>query len=96
MHFRTKHILCDNTSEINLTNPILHSKAKHIDIRNHFIHEHVNNDDINIKYIHTKEHLVDIFTKPLEKSIFKYLRNEISICFPFNSKNVNIILLIVC
>ena len=40
------HLLCDNTSAINLTkNHIQHSITKHIEIRHHFIGDHVSNGD---------------------------------------------------
>jgi len=73
-------LLCDNTSAINLTkNQIQHSRIKHIEIRHHFIRDHVNNGDCEIKFIETRCQLADIFTKPLPKDMFFFLRNELGI-----------------
>ena len=74
-------IKCDNTSAINLTkNPVQHSRTKHIEIRHHFIRDHVNIGNINIDFVPTERQLADIFTKPLEKSRFEFIRNEIGVC----------------
>ncbi|XP_068498213.1 secreted RxLR effector protein 161-like [Phaseolus vulgaris] len=73
-------LLCNNTSAINLTkNQIQHSRTKHIEIRHHFIRDHVNNGDCEMKFIDTRLQLVDIFTKPLPKDKFFFLRNELGI-----------------
>ena len=73
-------LMCDNTSAINLTkNQIQHSRTKHIEIRHHFIRDHVNNGDCEVKFIETKLQLADIFTKPLPKERFFFLRNELGI-----------------
>ncbi|XP_068486523.1 secreted RxLR effector protein 161-like [Phaseolus vulgaris] len=73
-------LMCDNTSAINLTkNQIQHSSTKHIEIRHHFIRDHVSNGDCEVKFIETKMQLADIFTKPLPKEKFFFLRNELGI-----------------
>jgi len=69
-------LVCDNTSAINLTkNQIQHSRTKHIEIRHHFIRDHVQNGNCEVKFVETKLQLVDIFTKPLPKERFFFLRN---------------------
>ena len=71
-------ILCDNTSAINISkNPIQHSRTKHIEIRHHFIRDHVQKGDIVLDFIDTKHQLADIFTKPLSKDQFSYIRREL-------------------
>ena len=73
-------LLFDNTSVINLTkNPVQHSRTKHIEIRHHFIKDHVNNGDCEIQFVSTENQLVDLFTKPLNKERFNFLRNELGI-----------------
>ena len=73
-------LLCDNTSAINLTkNLIQHSRTKHIEIRHHFIRDHVNSGDCEIQFVSTKNQLADLFTKPLNKERFNFLRNELGI-----------------
>jgi len=73
-------LLCDNTSAINLTkNPIQHSRTKHIEICHHFIRDHVNNGDCEVQFVSTENQLADLFTKPLNKERFNFLRNELRI-----------------
>jgi len=62
-------IKCDNTSVTR--NPNLYSKANHIEICHHFIRDYVQNDKINVQFIDSKNQLANIFTKPLEKGLFK-------------------------
>ena len=71
-------IRCDNTSAINLTkNPIMHSRTKHIEIRHHFIRDHVQNGDCVVEFVETTKQLADIFTKPLAKENFFFIRREL-------------------
>ena len=73
-------IKCDNTSAINLTrNPVLHSRTKHIEIRHHFLRDHVQKGDCTIEFVETKKQLADIFTKPLPRDTFYFIRNELGI-----------------
>jgi len=73
-------LLCDNTSAINLTkNQIQHSRTKHIEIHHHFIKDHVSNGDCEVQFIETGRQLADIFTKPLAKDKFFFIRNELGI-----------------
>jgi len=71
---------CDNTSAINLTNNlVMHSINKHIKIRHHFLIDHVSKGDCNIEFIDSEHQLVDIFTKPLARDRFFFIRNELAI-----------------
>jgi hypothetical protein len=73
-------LLCDNESAIKLANnPVQHSRTKHIDIRHHFLRDHVAKGDISLEGVRMDDHLVDIFTKPLDESRFCKLRNELNI-----------------
>lgn len=73
-------IRCDNTSAINLSkNPIQHSRTKHIEIRHHFIRDHIQKGDIELQFVKTDKQLADIFTKPLAKEQFLYIRQEIGL-----------------
>jgi len=79
-------LLCENTSAINLTkNHIQHSRTKHIEICYHFIRDHVSNGDCEVQLIKTGRKLADIFTKPLPKDRFFFIRNELGI---LDSKNL--------
>jgi hypothetical protein len=68
-------IYCDNTSTISISNnPVMHSKTKHIPIKYHFLWEQVAEKKIRVEYVGTKEQVTNIFTKPLPRESFEYLR----------------------
>jgi hypothetical protein len=68
-------MLRDNTSDINISkNPLMHSKTKHISIKFHFLREKVTKNNIKLDYIGTKEYIADIFTKPLPRETFEYIK----------------------
>ncbi len=52
----------------------MHLKTKHIPIKYHFVREQVLGKIIKLDYIGTKDQVADIFTKPLPKEAFEYLR----------------------
>jgi hypothetical protein len=73
-------ILCDNTSAINLSkNHVMHLRTKNIPIKYHFLREQVEEHNAKLEYISTKEHIAYIFTKPLPKEIFGYLRQQLGV-----------------
>jgi hypothetical protein len=73
-------IHCDNTSAISMSkNPVLHSKTKHISTKYHFLREQVTNQIVQVHYIPTTEQIADIFTKPLAKTSFEYLRQKLGV-----------------
>ena len=73
-------ILCDNTSAINISkNLVMHSKTKHIPIRFHFLGEQVTEKNIKLEYVETKEQIANIFTKPLRRETFEYLRQKLGV-----------------
>jgi hypothetical protein len=68
-------IYCDNTSAIGISkNPVMHSKMKHIPIKYHFLREKIAEKNIRVEYVGTKEKVANIFTKPLPRETFEYLR----------------------
>jgi hypothetical protein len=73
-------IFCDNTSAISISkNPVMHSKMKHIPIKFHFLREQVTEKNIKVEYVGTKEQIADIFTKPLPRETFEYLRQKLGV-----------------
>ena len=73
-------IYCDNTSAINISkNPVMHAKTKHIAIKYHYVRELVEDKQVKMEYIHSKEQIADIFTKPLPKDAFEYLRGKLGV-----------------
>jgi hypothetical protein len=80
-------LLCDNESAILFAdNPIEHSRTKNIDIRLHFLRDHQQKGDIDVYHISTKNHLADIFTKPLDEKRFCRLRSELNV---LDSRNLD-------
>nr|GEV53727.1 copia protein [Tanacetum cinerariifolium] len=68
-------IMCDNKGAINLSkNPVQHSGTKHIEIRHHFRRDNVQKGNISIEKVSSKDNAFDIFTKPLKREVFNYLR----------------------
>ena len=75
----------DNTSAINISkNPVMHSKTKHITIKFHFLREEVIEKNIKLEYIGTKEHIADIFMKPLPRETFEYLQEKLGVILSSN------------
>jgi hypothetical protein len=73
-------IYCDNTSAISISkNLVMHSKMKHIPIKYHFLREQVAEKNIRVEYVGTKEQVADIFTKPLPREAFEYLRQRLGV-----------------
>jgi hypothetical protein len=73
-------LLCDNESVVKIANnPVQHSRTKHIDIHHHFLRDHVAKGDIILESVRSEDQLADIFIKPLHKTRFCMLRNELNI-----------------
>jgi hypothetical protein len=73
-------LLCDNESDVkSANNPVQHSRTNRIDIRHHFLRDHIAKGDIILEGVRSKDQLIDIFTKPLDKTRFCMLRNELNI-----------------
>ena len=73
-------ILCDNTSAISISkNPVMHSKTKHIPIKYHFLREQVLEQKVKLEYVPSKEQVAAIFTKPLPRETFEYLRQKLGV-----------------
>jgi hypothetical protein len=57
----------DNTSTIIMSkNLVLYSKTKHITIKYHFLREKVLEKETILEYVIIKEHIKNIYTKPLD------------------------------
>ncbi|GJX57245.1 retrovirus-related pol polyprotein from transposon TNT 1-94, partial [Tanacetum coccineum] len=68
-------IMCDNKGVIDLSkNPEHHSRTKHIEIRHHFLRDNVQKGNISIEKVASEDNIADIFTKPLKRKVFNYLR----------------------
>eukprot|EP00253_Pinus_taeda_P027542 PITA_27542 len=73
-------ILCDNTSATSISKyPVMHSKTKHIPTKYHFLQERMLEQKVKLEYVSSKKHVVDIFTKPLPRETFEYLRQKLGV-----------------
>ncbi|KAL0552084.1 hypothetical protein IC582_011180 [Cucumis melo] len=74
-------LYCDNMSAIDiLKNPGQHSRTEHIDIWHHFIRELIENKVITLQHIRLNSRLADIFTKPLDATMFEHIRACLGVC----------------
>ncbi|GJU89000.1 hypothetical protein Tco_1301423 [Tanacetum coccineum] len=68
-------IMCDNKGAIDLSkNPVQHSKTNNIEIRHHFLRDNAQKGNISIEKVASEDNIADIFTKPLKREVFNYLR----------------------
>ena len=73
-------IFCDNTSAISISkNHVMHSKTKHIPINYHFLREQVLEQKVKLAYVPSKYQVFDIFTKPLPREAFEYIRQKLGV-----------------
>ena len=73
-------IYYDNNSAINISKDlVMHSKTKYIAIKYHFLRELVQDKEVTLEYANTKEKITNIFTKPLPKDAFLYLRGKLGV-----------------
>lgn len=82
LHHPTPEIKCrvfeDNRSCIEIaTNHKTRPRTKHLSVRLHHFRSHVENKTINVEHISTKDQIADIFTKPLPRDQFYFLRNQL-------------------
>ena len=57
----------------------MHAKMKHIAVKYHYVRELVEDKEMKMEYVNSKEQIVDIFTKPLPKDAFEYLRGKLGV-----------------
>jgi hypothetical protein len=69
--FERVPLMCDNTSAISVAkNSVFHKRMRHLERRHHFLRDHIEKENIKMRYIDTERQLTDIFTKPLDSSLF--------------------------
>ena len=67
----------DNKAAINLVSDgaSTSERTRHVHIRNNFIGQFIESKDIRVIYCPTNKMIADIFTKPLDKAQFCFLRD---------------------
>eukprot|EP00253_Pinus_taeda_P026044 PITA_26044 len=73
-------VFCNNTNAISISkNPMMYSKTNHIPIKYHFVREKVAEKNMKLEYVGTNEKIIDIFTNPLPREAFEYIRQKLGI-----------------
>lgn len=73
-------LLCDNVGAIFMTkNPVISTRSKHIALDFHFIREQVESQKLCISHVSSVDQIADVFTKPLHKDRFTYIRDKLQV-----------------
>ncbi|GLT61624.1 hypothetical protein SLA2020_343190 [Shorea laevis] len=74
-------ILRDNKSTIAIVrNPVFHRRSRHIKVKYHSIREAEHDNEVQLIHYSSEEQIANIFTKGLQKSKFKLLREQVGMC----------------
>ena len=65
-------------------------RSKHIDVRHYFVKQAIEESQIMLEYIPSREKLADIFTKPLGKEQFEYLRPKLGVTQRQTENQINL------
>lgn len=68
---------CDNINVIYLSvNLVLYARTKHVELNYHFVRKQVKNGNNHIHFLANKDQLTNIFTKPLLRDRFLFIRDK--------------------
>ena len=74
----TCRVFEDNVGALELANnPKLRPRTKHLSVQLHHFRQFILDKSITVERVSTKHQLADIFTKPLPRDAFQYLRSRI-------------------
>jgi hypothetical protein len=56
---------------------VFHDRSKHVEIKYYYIMDMMQRKEVILQYVNTKEHDVDVLTKPLSRMKFKNFIDKI-------------------
>lgn len=75
------YVFVDNQAAISISNnPVFYGKTKHFNIKLFFLREMQKVGTVRLTYCKSELQLADIFTKPLPRSKFEFLREKLGVC----------------
>ncbi|RDX69388.1 Copia protein, partial [Mucuna pruriens] len=78
---RCTKILVNNQAVISISNNLVfHGKTKHFNIKLFFLREVQKEGTVSLTYCKSELQLANIFTKPLPRSKFQFLREKLGVC----------------
>ncbi|KAM1195833.1 hypothetical protein ACFX2J_022268 [Malus domestica] len=73
---------CDNINAISLaSNLVFHARTRHVEVDYHYVREKVVLNKLKVLYLSTHDQIVDIFTKGLSVTRFRYLFSKLLVLF---------------
>ncbi|GKV19028.1 hypothetical protein SLEP1_g29328 [Rubroshorea leprosula] len=73
-------VFSDNISALHMSiNPVFHARTKHIELDYHFVREKVALGSLVTRYVPSMDQIADIFTKPLPRTQFQFLRFKLGL-----------------
>ena len=79
----------DRKSAIQIAaNQVNHERTKHVELDCHFIREKIQKGVIETRHLSTKEQIVDLLTKGLGRSQYKYLLSKFGVINLFITSNL--------